>query len=176
MKYRKASVADILWFTGLVSVFIIVMIMQLEFSNTATIDAYVKNIVNTEATRFVSSIAGYSLDSGSLNMYDDSGNKLTSSQAIDKINVAKNTMISNIRGEFSANTNLSTRTKGIVNSDVNVSFVDRTNKSTIVTITVKYTIISSIADGDSGITNISDIEIPRKVVVTRVIENPMRFK
>lgn len=176
MKYRKGAVADVLWFIGLIGMFIIVMRMQLEYSNTATIDAYVKNIVNTEATRFVSSIAGYSSNSATLNMYDESGNKLTSAQANSKVNSAKADMISNIRSEFTYNTNLASRTKGIEDSNVSVVFKDRTSKSTIVTITVRYTVVGKSYDGENGITKISNMEIPRKVVVTRVIENPMRFK
>ena len=85
-------------------------------------------------------------------------------------------MIKNIQDEFASNTNLSTRTKGISASDIKVSMREKTGKSTIVTVTVNYTVVGSNYNGESGITSISNFEIPRKVVVTRTIENPLRFK
>lgn len=176
MKYRKGSVADVLWFIAIITVFIIVMRMQLEYSNTATIDSYAKNIVNTEVTRFVSSIAGYAAEPSDRNMYNEDGDKKSDSEAEETVSNAINTMVKNIQDEFADNVNLSTRTKGISASDVKVEMKEKTGKSTIVTVTVSYTVVGSNYNGESGITNISNFEIPRKVVVTRTIENPLRFK
>lgn len=176
MKYRKGSVTDVIWFIAVITMFIIVMRMQLEYSNIATIDSYAKNIVNTEATRFVSSIAGYAVNSTDCNMYDEAGNKKSYSEAMNTVSNAKNNMINNIQDEFANNTNLSTRTKGISASNVDVSMKEKTGKSTIVTVTVRYTVVGSNYDGKSGVTSMSNFEIPRKVVVTRIIENPLRFK
>lgn len=176
MKYRKGSVADVLWFVAVITIFIIVMRMQLEYSNTATIDSYAKNIVNTEVTKFVSSISGYATESTHRNMYNEDGNKKSDREAEKTVSDAKDTMIKNIQYEFAANTNLSTRTKGISSSDVKVDMKEKTGKSTIVTVTVSYTVVGSNYNGESGITSMSNFEIPRKVVVTRTIENPLRFK
>ena len=176
MKYRKGSVTDVIWFIAVITIFIIVMRMQLEYSNTATIDSYAKNIVNTEVTRFVSSISGYSVNSANCNMYDTDGNKKSDREAMNTVSDAKNNMIKHIQDEFASNINLNTRTKGISANDVKVSMKDRTGKSTIVTVTVSYTVVGSNYDGKSGITSMSNFEIPRKVVVTRIIENPLRFK
>lgn len=176
MKYRKGAVADVLWFIAVITIFIIVMRMQLEYSNTATIDSYAKNIVNTEVTRFVSSIAGYAAEPSDRNMYDEDGNKKSDIDAMNTVSSAINKMIKNIQDEFASNTNLSTRTKGISASDIKVSMREKTGKSTIVTVTVNYTVVGSNYNGESGITSISNFEIPRKVVVTRTIENPLRFK
>lgn len=176
MKYRKGAVADVIWFIAIITVFIIVMRMQLEYSNTATIDSYAKNIVNTEVTRFVSSISGYAVNSDDCNMYDEDGNKKSDREAMYTLSNAKNNMIANIREEFANNINLNTRTNGVSDSDVKVYMKEKTGKSTIVTVTVSYTVVGSNYDGKSGITSISNFEIPRKVVVTRIIENPLRFK
>lgn len=176
MKYRKGAVADVIWFIAIITVFIIVMRMQLEYSNTATIDSYAKNIVNSEVTRFVSSISGYAVNPTDLNMYDEAGNKKSNREAIDTVATAKNNMIKNIQDAFKSNTNLSTRTKGVTTNDVEVAMKEKTGKSTIVTVTVKYVVIGSNYDGKSGVTSMSNFEIPRKVVVTRIIENPLRFK
>lgn len=191
MSFRKGAVADVLWFMAIAVVFIIIARTQLEFSNTATIDTYVKNIVNAEATRFVSSISGYSTNTSTLNMYNSAGVKrnvgsesdLASALNSDSAsangikNRAKKIMIDNIKAAFANNINLKTKTKGVADSDVVVEMVDRTGKSTIVTVTLNYTVVSSSYQGKTGgFVQNSGMEIPRKVIVTRVIENPLRFK
>lgn len=191
MKFRKGAVADVLWFMSIVVIFIIVMRTQLEFSNTATIDAYVKNIVNTEATRFVSSITGYSKSSDSCNMYNSKGDKREFGSSSDMavslsdddatangiFNKAKAIMIENIKNEFNDNENLKTRTTGIDDSSVSITMSEPTGKSTVITITISYTVVnSSYNPKDGGFVEQSEMTIPRKVIVTRTIENPLRFK
>lgn len=191
MKFRKAQIADVLWGIAILTVFMVVIQTQLEFSNVATIDAYAKNIVNTEATRFVSSIAGYSKSRASCNMYNSRGDKrdygstsdIASSLKDDTasatgiFNKAKDIMIRNIQEEFANNVNLSTRTTGIDASNVSISLSEPTGKSTIVTVTVTYNVTGKHYKGkDGGYVEKTDMSVQRKVVVTRTIENPMRFK
>lgn len=191
MKLRKASGVDILWFIALLTVFVIVARTQLEFYSTATVDTYVKNIVNAEATSFVNSIAGFSLNNATCNMYNSNGIKRNlgsssdmatslnsdSATAYGIVNKAKETMIDSIRNEFDSNPTLKSRTNGVINSNVNVTMTDKTGKSTIVTVTFKYTVTNNSYSGKSGgLFQLDKLEIPRKVVVTRVIENPLRFR
>lgn len=191
MKLRKASGVDILWFTALLTVFVIVARTQLEFYSTATVDTYVKNIVNAEATSFVNSIAGFSLNNSTCNMYDSNGNKRqlgnsgdlapslnsTPATAYGIVNRAKQIMIDSIRDEFNSNPTLTSRTNGVQDSNIDVTMVDRTGKSTIVTVTLRYTVTNNSYSGKpGGIFKLDRLEIPRKVVVTRVIENPLRFR
>lgn len=191
MKFRKASVANVLWFIAITTIFIIVTRMQLEFSNTATIDTYAKNIVNAEATRFVNSIAGFSLDSSTCNMYNSNGEKRPLGSPSEKasslnsntasaygiVNKAKEDMINAIKNEFESNYNLKTRTKGVNEANIKVSMSDKTGKSTIVTVSLEYTVVGSGYEGKTGgLFQLNQMEIPRKVVVTRTIENPLRFR
>lgn len=192
MKFRKGAVADVLWFIALTTIFIIVTRSQLEFSNTATIDTYAKNIINTEVTSFVNVITGFSKYSTTLNMYNSKGvkrelgNSSEIASSLDSetataygiVNLAKNNMIQNINNEFENNYNLKTRTKGIDDSNVNVEIIDNPgDKSAMVTVTVSYTVVGSNYEGKSGgLFQESKMEIPRKVIVTRTIENPLRFR
>lgn len=191
MKLRKASGVDILWFTALLTVFVIVARTQLEFYSTATIDTYVKNIVNAEATAFVNSIAGFSQNSSTCNMYNTKGEKRSfgssheiapdinndyaSAYAI--FNRAKQDMINAIKSEFSSNSTISLKTNTITDSNFNVTLKDTTGRSTIVTVTLRYTVTNNSYNGKSGgLFKLDKLEIPRKVVVTRTIENPLRFR
>lgn len=191
MKFRKGTVADVLWFISIVMIFIIVMRNQLEFSNTATIDTYVKNIVNTEATRFVSSVTGYSKNSADCNMYNSKGDKREFGSSSDMavslnddsatangiFNKAKAIMIENIKNEFNNNENLKTRTTGIEESNISITMSEPTGRSTVVTVTIRYTVVGgSYKAKNGGFVEQSKMTIPRKVVVTRTIENPLRFK
>lgn len=191
MKLRKASGVDILWFTALLTVFIIVARTQLEFYSTATIDTYVKNIVNSEVTTFVNSIAGFSPSGTALNMYDSNGNKRalgspsdmassvnsTPATAYGIFNRAKQNMIDSIQEEFVNNPTLTSRTSGVSNSNIDISMVDKTGRSTIVTVTFRYTVTNKAYSGkQGGLFKLDKLEIPRKVVVTRTIENPLRFR
>lgn len=191
MKLRKASGVDILWFTALLTVFIIVARTQLEFYSTATVDTYVKNIVNAEATTFVNSIAGFSTNGATLNMYDSNGNKRalgspsdlassinsTPATAYGIVNRAKQNMIDAIKNEFLSNPTLVSKTSGVSNSSIDVSMTDKTGKSTIVTVTFTYTVTNKSYSGkEGGLFKLDSLEIPRKVVVTRTIENPLRFR
>lgn len=191
MKFRKGAVADVLWFISIVMIFIIVTRNRLEFSNTATIDAYVKNIANTEITRFVSSITGYSTSSDSCNMYNSKGDKREFGSSSDMasslnddnatangiFNKAKAIMIENIKNEFNNNQNLKTRTTGVEASNVYITMSEPTGRSTVVTVTVRFTVVGgSYTAKDGGFVEQSKMTIPRKVVVTRTIENPLRFK
>ena len=192
MKFRKGAVADVLWFIALTTIFIIVTRSQLEFSNTATIDTYAKNIVNSEVTSFVNVITGFSKHSTTLNMYNSKGvkrqlgNSSEVASSLDSdtataygiVNLAKNNMIQNIKNEFENNYNLKTRTKGIDESNINVEIIDNPgDKSAMVTVTVSYTVVGSNYESkNGGLFQESKMEIPRKVIVTRTIENPLRFR
>lgn len=192
MKFRKGAVADVLWFIALTTIFIIVTRSQLEFSNTATIDTYAKNIINTEVTSFVNVITGFSKYSTTLNMYNSKGfkrelgNSSEIASSLDSetataygiVNLAKNNMIQNIKNEFENNYNLKTRTKGIDESNINVEIIDNPgDKSAMVTVTVSYTVVGSNYESkNGGLFQESKMEIPRKVIVTRTIENPLRFR
>lgn len=192
MRFRKGAVADVLWFIALTTIFIIVTRSQLEFSNTATIDTYAKNIVNSEVTSFVNVITGFSKHSTTLNMYNSKGvkrqlgNSSEVASSLDSdtataygiVNLAKKNMIQNIKNEFDNNYNLKTRTKGIDDSNINVEIIDNSgDKSAMVTVTLSYTVVGSNYEGKSGgLFQESKMEIDRKVIVTRTIENPLRFR
>lgn len=191
MKLRKASGIDILWFIALLTVFIIVARTQLEFYSTATVDTYVKNIVNAETTVFVNSISGFSTNSASCNMYDSNGNKRTlgspsdiapsvnstSATAYGIVNRAKLNMLDAIRSEFNSNSTLKSRVENIADSNLEVTMTDKTGKSTIVTVTLRYTVTNNSYSGkEGGLFKLDRLQIPRKVVVTRTVENPLRFR
>lgn len=191
MKLRKASGVDILWFIALLTVFIVVARTQLEFYSTATVDTYVKNIVNAEATTFVNSISGFSTNSATCNMYDSNGEKRTLGDSSDLapsvnstpataygiVNRAKQNMIDSIKNEFNSNPTLLSRVDGISDSNVEVTMTDKTGKSTIVTVTLRYTVTNNSYSGkQGGLFKLDKLQIPRKVVVTRTIENPLRFR
>ena len=197
MKFKQGSLANVLWLMFLLLISIIVMMISLSFSSLPTIDSYVKNIINEEVSRFVSSISGYSTTSSNCNMYNSLGQKrqfgaitdaAASSFASDTatansiVNLAKDTLVSNITDAFTKNSTLKTKTlsstsNSMINSnDITVKFTEN-NASTLVTITLNYKVkLLSYENKVGGFLNKSIVEIPRKVIVTRNIENPLRFK
>ncbi|MGU8833484.1 hypothetical protein ACSW8S_19245 (plasmid) [Clostridium perfringens] len=198
MRFKEGAIADVLWLIFLTVIFIVVMNMQMSFSSTATIDAYAKNIVNEEATRFVTNINGYSTKSENVNMYNSKGKKREFGSENDRpakglfedeasansiVNFAKKDMKESIIRAFANNSTLKSRTKssvsnsrGITEEDISVEFTEK-SKSTLVKIEVAYKVVAgSYTEKKGGFVDKTSLEIPRKVVITRSIENPLRFK
>ena len=189
LKLKKATVSDVLMFITVVLVFVVITINTLQFSSTATIDTYVKNIVNTETTRMASNLAGFSKESGSLNMYNSNGikrslgypNEAAASSLTDEtasayaiLNKVKLNADASIRKAFEENPTLNSKTENI---KIYFELKDRTRKSTLITVTVTYDIVVDDVEGKEGGLFAKESEIiPRKAVSVRTIENPFRFK
>lgn len=182
MRYRKGAISDVLWLMVFLTCGLVLLLMQMSLHSTATIDAYVKNIVNEQVSVFSANMAGYSESSSLCNMYNESGRKLDNSQVFDKKTECENKLKAAITNDINQiyNKEPGKPFDDTIRLDsIDISYT-KSDKLTYVEVTVSYKVNISIFEGRQGgflkKTNTRDNGgISRKVSVTRPIENISAF-
>lgn len=197
IRLKKGAMTDVLWLMFILIIFIIFFNMEMSVSSVPTIDSYAKNIVNKCTNTLATNITGYSTNPNFVNMYKPDGTKREFGNSTDLpatslydadasanaiVNYSVKNMKNSIINEFLNNPTLRDTTKSfsgegtIQEDDIIVDFIENEN-STLINVTLNYCVSMKNYDNKvGGFAKANTTKVPRKVVVTRNIENPLRFK